>query len=91
MGFKTHLKALIIERAGKTGNIITQKEIFEATGISQATLSRWFKGDVDKLDHATTLKLAEFFQCELSDLISLRRDDQPEGSVSAKAKAKVDD
>jgi DNA-binding Xre family transcriptional regulator len=75
MGFKTHLKTLIINRASKTGDIITQKQIHEATGISQATLSRWFQGDVDKLDHATTLKLAEYFQCELCDLISLRRSD----------------
>ena len=72
MGFKTNLKTLIIKRANETGNIITQKEIFEATGISQATLSRWFKGDVEKLDYDTTLKLAQFFNCDLCDLVSMQ-------------------
>jgi DNA-binding Xre family transcriptional regulator len=71
MGFKTHLKTLIINHAAKTGNIIAQKEIFEATGISQATLSRWYKGDIEKLDYDTALKLTRFFECGLCDLVSL--------------------
>lgn len=72
-GFKTHLKAMVIKRASETGDILTQKEISEKTGITQATLSRWYKGQVDRLEYDTVAKLANFFECDLSDLVSLQR------------------
>jgi transcriptional regulator with XRE-family HTH domain len=69
-GFRTHLKALIIQRANVTGEIITQKEIFEATGISQATLSRWHQGRVNRVDYDTAEKLAQYFGCKFSELVT---------------------
>jgi len=74
-GFKTHLKALIIKRAGETGDIVTQKQIEAATGIAQPTLSRWNKGELNQLDYSTVIKLMMFFNCEFHELVSVEKVD----------------
>jgi DNA-binding Xre family transcriptional regulator len=70
-GFKTHLKALIIKQASQTGDILTQRAIQKATGISQPTLSRWYQGTIDRLDYDTVRKLMDFFGCGFNELVSV--------------------
>jgi DNA-binding Xre family transcriptional regulator len=74
-GFKTHLKTLMMKRGLERGEPITQKQIAQATGISQPTLSRWYQGSVDRLEFDTVAKLMRYFNCELSDLITAKLDD----------------
>lgn len=77
-GFKTHLKALIIKRASETGDIPTQKEISEATGITQATLSRWNQGHIDRLEFDTVKKLMIYFGCKFDELVTVDLDTEKE-------------
>lgn len=74
-GFKTHLKSLILKKGHETGEPITQKQISEATGISQPTLSRWYQGQVDRLEYDTVEKLMVYFGCDLGDLITVTLED----------------
>jgi DNA-binding Xre family transcriptional regulator len=70
-GFKTHLKTLMLKKAHEQGNTLSQRQIQEATGISQPTLSRWYQGSIDRLDYDTVKKLMAFFECSFSDLVSV--------------------
>jgi DNA-binding Xre family transcriptional regulator len=74
-GFKTHLKTLMLKKAHETGEPITQKQIAQVTKISQPTLSRWYQGQVDRLEYETVEKLVRYFGCNLNDLVTLRIDD----------------
>lgn len=74
-GFKTHLKTLMMKRGLEAGEPITQKQIAQATGISQPTLSRWYQGQVERLEFDTVAKLMRYFNCELGDLITAKLDD----------------
>lgn len=73
-GFKTHLKTLMLKKAHETGEPLTQKQIAQDTKISQPTLSRWYQGQVDRLEYETVEKLMRYFGCELGDLISVKID-----------------
>jgi DNA-binding Xre family transcriptional regulator len=75
-GFKTHLKTLMLKHAHESGEPITQKQIAEATGISQPTLSRWYQGQVDRLEYDTVEKLMRYFGCDLGDLVSATLEDK---------------
>jgi DNA-binding Xre family transcriptional regulator len=71
-GFKINLKSLIIQRAAKTGEIVTQADIQRATGISQPALSNWNNGTaVTRLDFESVRKLMEYFDCDLCELVSM--------------------
>lgn len=70
-GFKTHLKTLMLKKAHELGEPITQKQIAEATGISQPALGRWYKGQIDRLEYDTVIKLMLFFGCQFGDLVSV--------------------
>lgn len=71
-GFKINLKALIIQHANQTGEIVSQAEIQRETGIAQATISRWHNGAVlERLEYGPVSKLMEFFGCSLADLVSV--------------------
>ena len=54
-------------------NPITQQEIATATGIPQGTVSRWVGDKVDRLDKNIMVKLCDYFECDISDLLYLDR------------------
>jgi len=61
-------------RDGRTlENPITQMEIARATGIPQGTISRWVGDKVDRLDKDIMVKLCDYFDCDISDLLYLDR------------------
>jgi DNA-binding Xre family transcriptional regulator len=72
--FKSNLKRLILKKSFEMGEPLTQKEIAEATGLSLPTIARWYKGDVDRLEAETVVKLMTYFECEFDDLVELVRD-----------------
>lgn len=71
-GFRINVKALIIQRAADTGEIVSQADIQRATGIAQATISRWHNGAlIERLESGPVIKLMEYFGCSLCDLVSV--------------------
>ena len=72
VGFKINVKGLIIKRANETGEIVSQADIQRATGIAQATISRWHKGAVmERLEYGPVQKLMAYFECDFCDLVSV--------------------
>jgi hypothetical protein len=69
--FKTHVKKLIGKRMSQTGETLTQQMIEEATGIPQPTLSRWYKGEISRLEYDTVERLMRFFGCEFGELVTV--------------------
>ena len=57
------------QREADTGQRLTYAMVSEATGISEATLSRWMKGQAKQFDARTIRVLCEFFECRVMDLI----------------------
>jgi transcriptional regulator with XRE-family HTH domain len=51
------------------GRTITQRDIVAETGISLATVSKWMRNDVQRLDAPIVLALMEYFNCSLQELI----------------------
>lgn len=50
---------------------ITQEELAQAIGVPQGTISRWVGNKVDRLDKRIMIKLCEYFECGISDLLKL--------------------
>lgn len=69
--FKTNLKPLMLQKSVELGYALTQKEVAEATGLSLPTLSRWYKGEIDRLEAETAAQLMKYFGCDFSDLVRL--------------------
>lgn len=69
-GFKSHLKELMLKKSVKIGDRLTQQEVADATGLSLPTIGRWYRGEVDRIEKDTVLKLMKYFDCAFEDLIS---------------------
>lgn len=69
--FKVHLKKLILQKSLETGDIITQKEIHEATKLSLPTIGRWMAGKVDRVEAETVKLFTEYLGCSMLDLLEL--------------------
>lgn len=61
------LKELMKERK------ITQEQLSDAIGVTQPTLSRWVGNKVDRYEKETLIKLMDYFDCELTDIIQVSR------------------
>jgi len=73
--FRTHLKQLVLNKAAKMGNTISQREVAEQTGISLPAVNRWFSGKVDRIEADTAGRLCVYLGCEMTDLVSLQAGD----------------
>ena len=69
--FRPRLKQLILERSLKDGKQLSQSEVARASGVSLATVQRWYKDDytVDRVDADTLYGLLDYFGCKFEDLI----------------------
>lgn len=54
-------------------NKITQERLSNEIGIPQATLSRWVGNKVDRVELGTLEKLMDYFKCELTDIIKVKK------------------
>jgi len=52
-------------------NPITQEEIAREIDIPQGTISRWAGNKVDRLDKRIMIKLCQYFDCEIGDLLKI--------------------
>lgn len=70
--FKTNIRSLMRQKAARDDMPITQAVVSEATGVSRATLSRWINGKIREIDADTAFKLAEYFECDLVELVEFQ-------------------
>lgn len=69
---KTRLRQLRLDRAAHLGREVTMKEVCDATGIAISTLSRIENNQVQSVEFATLVKLADFYEVsEVGQLLSL--------------------
>lgn len=66
---KNRLFQLINEKENKLGHKIIYAEISKATGIGMSVLSRWVNNKVERFDSSTVIRLCEYFECDLADLL----------------------
>lgn len=52
----------------------TQREIAELTNSSEATISRWMKGDISGANLATVYRLCDWLDCDVGDLVKIKRE-----------------
>lgn len=69
--FKSNLKQLILNESAKRGTPLTQRELSQKSGVSSATITRWYKGGFDRIDADTVMKLTRFFGCSINELIEV--------------------
>ena len=72
LAFDVHLKKLMLERAAKTGETVTQTEVAKKTGLSAVTIGRWYSGKVTRIEGDTVFLLARYFGVPMSELVSIK-------------------
>lgn len=69
---KSNLSKLLLARSMAEGRRITQRELSNATGISEMTISSWMSDEpLDMISSKTVTRLCEYFRCEIGDLIAI--------------------
>lgn len=68
---KLNLPELIRRRETKLNldRRITQKEVAEAVGVSEPTIRRWMRNEVDELSIDLLGRFLTYFECSVSDLL----------------------
>lgn len=69
--FKTNLKALMLNKSAQEGELVTQKEIAEATGLSLPAVARWYHSDVERLEPNSVSSLMKYFNCKFEELVEV--------------------
>ncbi len=70
---RNRLFLLINEKERRVGRKISYAEISEETGIGISVLSRWVQNKVDRFDGHVVVRLCDYFECDLSDLLYIDR------------------
>ncbi len=52
------------------------QDVHEKTGLSRSTVSNLYNEKSKRIDYDTILKLCSLFDCEISELLYLERDDE---------------
>jgi DNA-binding Xre family transcriptional regulator len=67
---KSRLKQLIAQKEMEIGQRIQQKEIAEATGLDENTISRWMSPKpFQRLETRPVVELCRWLKCGLDDLL----------------------
>lgn len=59
----------MLEKSLEAGYQLSKSEVARETGVSFATVQRWFDGEFDRLDAGTLFALMDYFGVEFDDLI----------------------
>jgi DNA-binding Xre family transcriptional regulator len=71
---KSRLKQIVADEELRTGKRIRQCDIADATGLRQATISRWMAPKpLGRIDATVLEKLCEMFSVEVGDLLFIDR------------------
>ena len=63
------LRVLLAQKAEYEKRNISLKEVQRGTGIAWTTLQSWANNDVTRYDALVIIKLCDYLDCELGDLI----------------------
>lgn len=66
---RNRFKILLAQKEARDQKSYTYEDIYEATGISPTTLTNYAKGRVARFDETTLVKLCNWLECDLSDLL----------------------
>lgn len=71
--FRSRLKQLMLDTSAKRGESISQTKVAKATGVSLATVQRWYDPEYkfNRVDADTLKGLTKFFKCKMDDLIEI--------------------
>ena len=67
------LRVLLAKKAETEKRNISLKEVQRVTGIAWTTLQSWANNDVTRFDASVIIKLCDYLQCELVDLITYEK------------------
>lgn len=65
------------EEQMKLNRRLKQKEIAEALGITEHTVSKWMRGEVGQINLPLIAQMLTYFDCDIDDLLVV--DELPEG------------
>lgn len=60
---------LLAQKEQKVGRRIPNKEIAQAVGVNEHTVSRWIKNEVNKIDVPVLEAFCDYFECDVGDLL----------------------
>lgn len=66
---------LLAEKEKREGRRIRNKEIAQTVGVTQHTVARWLKNEVDKVELPVLEAFCDYFDCEVGDLLYIERGD----------------
>lgn len=66
---RNRFKILLAQKEARDGREYSYDDIYQATGISPTTLTSYSKGRVARFDEVTLIKLCDWLECELGDLL----------------------
>jgi DNA-binding Xre family transcriptional regulator len=66
---RNNFKILRAQKEKELGRNLTYTEIYQITGVSPTILSGYATGSINRYDGDTLVRLCEFFNCSLSDLL----------------------
>ena len=66
---RNRFKILLAQKESRDGRNYSYDDIYQATGISPTTITSYAKGRVARFDEVTLIKLCDFLECDLGDLL----------------------
>jgi DNA-binding Xre family transcriptional regulator len=72
---KNNFKALFLEHQKKENRLISKTEAAKAMGITRTTLDKWLEGEVGKFDADVLVKVCDYFNVPLSQLLEYQPDE----------------
>lgn len=60
---------LLAIKERREGRRITQKAAAEELGVPESTFARWYRNDITRRDDWLVLKLMDYFDCDLDELL----------------------
>lgn len=65
---------LLSQKEQHEGRRIRNKEIAAAVGVTEHTVARWIKNEVNKIDVPVLEAFCNYFHCDVGDLLYMERD-----------------
>ncbi len=68
------VQELMVKKAKKLGKKrLTQQNLADALGVARTTARAWMFGELQQLEVGVLLKIADFFECEIQDILEIVR------------------
>jgi DNA-binding Xre family transcriptional regulator len=67
--FRTNVRQLILDKSAREGRRITYKEVANDIGLSEITISRWARNEIERIDLSMIKLLCDYFNCTFEELV----------------------